>query len=935
MSQATQDQWFEIQDRLKEIANTDPDFIQLNLNCIEYINRSLETLFPPGPQGAPVKLVIKGSNAYSLMYRYAVVRGFPNIDADLLTIKGDWDTEVKRPETVSVEETERALQQVLGGLGTVLQEQRTTIDPMLQRIQETINTRPTLIGGLPHRMEVVYDAPDSRGGIQFARVEKERQYILLRLMVPFNAVRMSTPPVITRPSGPFQYFFAEMLDIVIVQPTSDLYWFKKFPIHMRVAPIPPGLTHIYTMGFDDMFVDLHWMAWEKRPTTAFEERKLPRRQQRFAKLLTSLFCRPEFFPLRLPIQNPKFLDKLFSFGTKTPISGRGPLDVCNDSTKFSDPADYTATQDSNLIESIFRECPPDVLRNYKEVFVSTCRSGFRLTEEQTQSISTLYDRLQTAEACVLLKELFMLWTSWYANDYFRTVGLVYLISYMEHKDINRYHRELECAIKEFDMRHYLTMSQNFEAILHLVNEICQTINSRFESVGNTMRINARIQGGGAFAYHLNSYLKNGIRRPGNPEFIGTADLDISIISNIDTTDALRADMILRIFDTYAPRLQALAAVQSDTGQQFPFHYVNDREDTVRRVRHVGYDLPSVQVNGYTIPQTTQHVFEFFFYKQAQNLDSTEYNTAVTSRGELPYVKIYRIPNMMRETLSVSRLPNMETYKRKKYALRNQILQQITMGQNPVDTMQQLFGVSVCSANTRALYNRWISQSGLQQYLSEVPVATPVVTPQIAPVATPVVTPQIAPVATPVVTPQVAPVATPVVTPQVAPVAPPITTVPMKRERINEFLTRESIQSNRVPIDNLGKPILIQRIGKTPSEGGLTRAYIQANTGEVFTDGKIALTKYVVDLVIFKETSRWFVTETPVPEAVYKFEGGSRMYYLVPFSPVIDEWNLVPGARKITTKRGGRTLRKKTTASDSRRRLPSSPRRKAQSSSFSY
>ena len=748
MSQVTRAEYNSKQAILKEVANSDPEFIQLTLYCIEYMNRGLESLFPPGPEGPPVKLVIKGSNAYSLMYRYAIDHGFPNIDADLLTIKGDWDTELKRPETVSIEAAENAIQQILGRLAGVL-ETRPNLRTLLERIQNTINTTPTMIGGLPHRMEIVYDAPNTFQGINYVRVvEPNDQYVLYRLMVPFNAMRMSNPPLRAIPGGHSSYFFAEMLDIVIVKPPSELYRFKKFPIHMTVAPIPPSFTRIYTMGFDDMFIDLHWMAWEKPPVTSAEREKLPTRRARFVKLLTALFCRPDFFPLRLPIQNPKFIEKLFEIGVNKPIAERGPSDVCSDRTKIPDPSEYSVTQDSNLIESVFRECPPEMLRSYKETFVSNCRSAFRLTPEQDQNISTLYDGLTTAEMCTLLKETFILLSSWYANDYFKAIGIVYLISYMEHKNIERYHSELECAIKEFDMRHYITMSQNFEAILQLVNEICQTINGRFESQGNTMRINAQIRGGGAFAYHLNTYLKREFPRPGNPQFVGTADLDIKIANNIDTTDVRIADMILRLFDTYAPQLQALAGVQSDTGVPFPFHYPTNLENDERRVRHVGYDLPSVQVNGFTIPRTTQHFLEFFFYKQAQDLNPPGFINAVTSSGELPYVKIGGVPTTFKDNQIIGTLRNIETYKRKKYAARYEILRVMGTGTGLIQNLKRFFNVKVCSANTKALYSRWISQAGLQQYLSEAPVVSPPVAPvpvQPVPVATPVVP---APVATP-------------------------------------------------------------------------------------------------------------------------------------------------------------------------------------------
>jgi hypothetical protein len=761
MPEATKQEFEFVQDILKEKANTDPEFMRLCIAVIDWLNIGLASAFP----GKNILATLKGSNAYSLLYRNAVANGFQNISPDLMTIKGDWDTDITKPDDITVDQIDIAIQKILKNIsnGFLTGTTASDVKHILDRISNNINTETFTFGGLPHRMEIAYNARDTYNGIQFTRLDidnpkKKEHFLLFRLVVPFRAIRLSTPPIETSAPVGGNLFFAEMVDIGMDKPQSASYGKKKFPLKITVDPIPPDKTHIYTFGYDDMFLDLHLMSWEDEPSTTSAIAKQPKRRARFAKLLTYLFCRPEFFPLRLPIQNPKFIKKLFDIGTRKPVAERGPSDVCSDRTKISDPSEYSVTQDSNLIESVFRECPPEMLRSYKETFVSTCRSAVLLTPEQDQKISTLYDGLTTAEMCTLLKETFILLTSWYANNYFKAIGIVYLISYMEHKDIKRYHNELECAIKEFDMRHYITMSQNFEAILQLVNEICQTINSRFELVGNTRRISAQIRGGGAFAYHLNTYLKREFPRPGNPQFVGTADLDISIVSNIDTTDPRTADSVLQIFDAYAPQLQALAGVQSDTGVPFPFHYANNLEDNERRVRHVGYDLPSVQVNGFTIPRTTQHFFEFFFYKQAQDLNPPEFINAVTSSGELPYVKIGGVPITFKDNQIIGTLRNIETYKRKKYAARYEILRVMGTGIGLIQNLKRFFDVKVCSANTKALYSRWISQAGLQQYLSEAPVVSPPVAPvpvQPVPVATPVVPAPVAPV--PV---QPVPVATP-------------------------------------------------------------------------------------------------------------------------------------------------------------------------------
>ena len=785
------------QDVLKEKANLDPDLTQLNIDAIDFINIRLAAAFP----GKNVSAMLKGSNAYALLYKNAVQKGFTSIDPELEVIQGDWDTNIVKPDEISPRQVDTALKQIMLEVGQRIQA-NPAVPAILQRIEDSI---PLIsYGGIPHKMKIISNLPNSVYGITTYSVkiddnEDGSHFILHRLVIMFNAVNQYTGLIKRSTREKDGYFFAEMIDVGMDTEKAKSYGKKFFPVHIQVPPIPADKTHIYTFGYDDMFLDLHLMSWEEKPTKPVPIRKQPKRRKRFAKLLTSLFCRPEFFPLRLPIQNPKFISTLFNIGVAKPITGFGPMDICKDTTKIGwDNKDYDAKQSSNLIEAIFNACPPEMLKNYKELFVSSCLKKLTLSPEQRQNISQLYDGLQSDEMCILLKEFFILCVSWYANDYFQAVGLVYLISWMGHKNINRYHAEVECALKEFDLRHYITMSENFEAVLELLNEICTTINNGFR--GTIHQVNAQIAGGGGFAYHLNKRLA---KNPNVRTFIPTADLDISIVSNYDLAETSALRNTISIFDAYTQIFAKLATVKDDNGTPFVYHGASGEDpDGNRSVRHIGYKLPATTVNGYTIPITYQHFFELFFLNKGQDLSPAAnpyLTTATTSKGELPYVKIYKIPNLIDESDNVSKLPNMETYKRKKYQLRSKILTEISGGNRPFENeLKALVNVGGCSENTIRLYNAWISQTGMTRLLAlpNTPVVQPVPGPPAVPVAQPVPPPAVQParalpVAQPVPPPAVQP-AQPVPPPVAQPVAQPVDAMDVEPEPVAQPVPAQAV-----------------------------------------------------------------------------------------------------------------------------------------------
>ena len=119
-----------------------------------------------------------------------------------------------------------------------------------------------------------------------------------------------------------------------------------------------------------------------------------------------------------------------------------------------------------------------------------------------------------------------------------------------------------------------------------------------------------------------------------------------------------------------------------------------------------------------------------------------------------------------ETVPRTAVSTVYVPKNSTYSLRNPALSGYTFAGSSEDTDE----IKVTEDSKDITYYYEEKKNSPEE--TEVPTATPTITPTAAPTATPTITPTAAPTATPTITPTAAPTATPTITPTAAPTAPP-------------------------------------------------------------------------------------------------------------------------------------------------------------------